>query len=86
LLLAVVSKEESMKEVLQAVHPKDTEDFLRRLGVLEGIQSGLVRCAICGEALSVASFRAVTRRAGVLLFACSKPACITSLAVTPKEI
>ena len=64
------------KEVIRAVYHKDVINFFESIGLIEKLNEGELKCAICGERITSANFRAVTRKSGNLLFCCDKESCI----------
>lgn len=73
-----------MKEIFQAVHSSELEEFIQRLGLLDKFKTGEIRCHACGDIITLDNFKALTRRGNRLLFACTKQRCLLSLA-SPEE-
>lgn len=69
-----------MREVFQAVHQDDVRALFEGLGLLEDLGKRKIRCHICGDPITIDTFRAVTRHNGKLMFACVKDACLAALA------
>jgi len=67
-----------MKETFQAIHSSELDGFFSRLGLLENFKAGKLNCAACGETITRDNFRIVTKRRGVILFACAKDACLST--------
>ena len=68
-----------MKEVFQAVHSAEVNDFLARLGLLEQFKAGEIKCNVCGDTLTIDNFKVLTRVGTRLVFACTKEQCLLSL-------
>jgi hypothetical protein len=65
-----------MKEVIKAVHSAEIEQFLSRIGAMDDFMAGRIRCGGCGQMITASNFKAVTRRAGNLIFFCSNEKCL----------
>jgi len=63
-------------EVIRAIYHKDIADFLKSIGLFDKLKRGEIVCSICGDKITIENFRAVTRKAGKLLFCCNKDSCI----------
>lgn len=74
-----------MKEVIQAVHSAELESFLTKLGLLDRFRSGEIKCHHCGDTITLANFKALTRKGDHLIFSCDKETCLLSLASTGGE-
>ncbi len=68
-----------MKEVFQALHSSEIEDFIGRLGLFEKFKAGEIKCHACGDTITTDNFKALTRKGGRLVFACMKERCFLSL-------
>lgn len=64
-----------MKELFQAVHRNDVQDFFKNIGLLERLTDGSLQCCSCADVITADNFRAVTKYNGKLLFSCSKEIC-----------
>jgi len=71
------------KETIRAIHPSDLPQVLASLGILENLKAGKVSCSICGDPLTLESFRAVVKIQGQLRFGCRKEGCSQALATLP---
>lgn len=69
-----------MKEVFQAVHSSEVDEFLARLGLIENFKAGKIKCHACGDVITIDNFKALTRKGNHLVFACTKEQCLLSLA------
>jgi hypothetical protein len=65
-----------MKETVWAIHPADIQLFLRRLRLLAPLQTGALHCAVCGDVLSIDTFRAAKRTGGTLHLLCTRQECL----------
>jgi hypothetical protein len=64
------------KEVIRTIYHEDVSAFFEVLGLLEKIARAEIRCAVCGQPISLENFKAVTNKSGKLLFCCNQEACI----------
>ena len=74
-----MTKAEIEKEIIQAIYHKNVLDFFESLGLSEELANGKIRCSFCNEIITQDNFRAVTRKAGNLLFCCDNKSCIQRL-------
>lgn len=63
------------KVELNLVHKKDLRAFLQSLNVLDRIERGEVRCAICGDVLTIENIALIYSENGRLQFSCRKTSC-----------
>lgn len=73
------------KETFQAVHSAEVRALFQHLGLLSDLESGAIKCHACGDAISLTSFRALTRSGGELRLSCDKAPCLLSLASLAQE-
>lgn len=73
------------EKIIRTIYHKEVADFFESLGLSEKLAKGKIRCAICGEIITLKNFRAVTRKSGKLLFYCKKESCIQKFAPYLKE-
>jgi hypothetical protein len=64
-----------MKEIVNAVHPTDVYSFFVGYDLIHALEEGTIKCHSCGVTITLENFRAVTRRSGNLLFACTQECC-----------
>jgi len=64
-----------MKEAIRAIHDDEVANFFRSIGLLKELEEGKLHCAICGDPLTTASFRAATRVHSQPIFSCDRPSC-----------
>lgn len=72
--------EKQEKKVIRTIYHKEVADFFESLGLSEKLARGEIRCAICGDIITLENFRAVTRKSNRLLFCCDKELCIHKFA------
>lgn len=60
---------------IKAVHDKDLEKFLAKLGLLEKIKRGELRCSICGEIITLENFFCVYPEEGKIKVCCNRREC-----------
>jgi len=60
---------------ITAVHERELERVLKRLGLLKKVERGEIRCPFCGRILTVNSIGAIAPLDGVKLV-CDNPKCI----------
>ena len=63
------------RQSLHAVHEMDLENFLKSLGILEAITQGRLRCAVCGDTISLETFQCAFPDRGQIKVACHRPEC-----------
>ncbi|RLI74981.1 hypothetical protein DRP04_13970 [Archaeoglobales archaeon] len=63
------------KITIKAVHDKDLEKFLAKLGLLEKIEKKELRCSICGEVITLENFLCVYPENGKIKVCCNKKEC-----------
>lgn len=67
-----------MKEAIRTIHDAEVIDFFRSVGVLNKLERGELRCAVCAEPLTIQTFQAAARLQGKLTFCCNRPSCYAS--------
>lgn len=70
-----------MQETISAVHHAEVEEFFESLGLLEDLRGGKLVCQTCGTVITLANFRAMTKKSGELLLSCNREDCFQRLAV-----
>lgn len=63
------------KQTIAAVHPEDVTQFFERLGLMEALRDGALRCHVCGALIDPASFRAARRCGSSFRFVCMNDSC-----------
>ncbi len=63
------------KIAIKAVHDSDLEKFLAKLGLLDKIKEGKIRCGICGEVITLDNFLCVYPEEGQIKVCCNKREC-----------
>ena len=69
-----------MKEVFHAIHSGEVLALFEKLGIVQELREGTLRCHVCGDVITEESFGAVTRHHNALLFSCRKTSCTAGLA------
>lgn len=64
--------------VIHAVHSKDLEDFLAKLGLLEDFNAGKIRCSSCGTVVTKDNLAFIFPSQGQVRFLCSSASCAPS--------
>ncbi|MCD6097592.1 hypothetical protein J7K18_01745 [bacterium] len=72
-------------KTLKAIYDEELEEFLEKIGLLEDIRSGMVKCEGCGEIITLDNFGAVSRRNGKLVVFCNSPKCVSKSIRTSSE-
>ena len=70
---------DNQKERIYAVHEREIEIFLEKIGVLEEIKEGNVRCAVCGRVITIENFGAIFYKNGERIVVCDNVECIYSI-------
>jgi hypothetical protein len=74
------SEEKAMdKQTLKAVHDDDLEAVLRGLGIYGDFVRGKLRCAFCGDVITMENLHSLFPDSGAVKCTCSRPACVDAL-------
>ena len=65
----------TQKQVLRAVHESDLEQFLDKLGLLQEIDKGTLKCYVCGQKITKTNFHCVYPFEGEIRVCCDNPLC-----------
>ena len=65
-----------MKEEIGLIYSSETEGFLKRIGYLQKLLSGELRCHFCNSIIKLETFRGVFREKGELFFICRNEQCL----------
>ena len=79
-------KNKPQKEIIRTIYHKDVADFFESIGLLEALQRGEIHCDVCGEQITLESFRASAKKSGKFLFCCDRGFCVQKLASRLKEV
>lgn len=60
---------------VNAIHEKDLQGFLEKLGLSKQFQEGQIKCYVCGDVLSLENLGAILSVKGEARFVCTKPEC-----------
>jgi hypothetical protein len=60
---------------IKAVHDTDLDSFLQRLGLLEDMKNGRLRCSFCDHVLTFDNFGGVYKENGQLRSFCQQTEC-----------
>jgi hypothetical protein len=63
------------QHIIHAVHDYDLEQFWKNLGILEAIQKGQAKCAICGSVINKDNFQCAYSIHGTIEICCDKLEC-----------
>ncbi len=63
------------KIAIKAVHDSDLEKFLAKLGLLNKIKEGKIRCSICGDVITLDNFLCIYPEEGQIRVCCNKRDC-----------
>lgn len=66
---------QSTKTTINAIHEFDLEGFLDKLGLLENLKNGNMKCGICGDVLTLPTIGAIFMDGDAVKLACNKPHC-----------
>jgi len=66
-----------VKEHIDIIHPDEVEQFFKRIGYIEELRAGSLKCFSCGDIITLENFRGVFREKGQLLFVCNKEECLS---------
>lgn len=61
---------------INAVHERDLDNLLQRLGVKEKFESGVFKCKFCNEVITKQNLYSILPESGGINFICDKPACV----------
>ena len=64
------------REELPAVYDSDLESVLDKLGILEALEQGNMKCGICGEPVSMDTIGCIFAKDGRVQLCCANPACL----------
>ncbi|MCD6501733.1 hypothetical protein J7L01_03975 [bacterium] len=62
--------------VLKAVYDERLREFLEKLGLIQKIERGLVKCHQCGKVITMENFGSVKKIDGELVVFCNTPGCV----------
>ena len=63
------------KVIIKAVHDADLNSFLEKLGLLEDMKNGRLRCSFCNCVLTFDNFGGVYKEDGQIKLFCQKTEC-----------
>ena len=61
---------------INAVHERDLDNLLQRLGVKEKFENGDFKCKFCEETITKQNLHSILPESGGINFICDKPACV----------
>ena len=61
---------------INAVHERDLDNLLQRLGVKEKLDKGECHCKFCGLVITRENLYSILPESGGINFACDKPMCV----------
>ncbi|OGY38651.1 MAG: hypothetical protein A2418_02895 [Candidatus Brennerbacteria bacterium RIFOXYC1_FULL_41_11] len=61
---------------INAVHERDLDNLLQRLGVKDKFDAGEFLCKFCKEAVTKENLYSILPESGGINFVCDKPACV----------
>ena len=64
------------KEVVNAVHDDDIEQFLVSLGVFNDVLAGKYKCLICNQPIDIENIGIITTKDNKIKFVCESPSCL----------
>lgn len=67
------------KKQLNAVHERDLGTLLKRFGVQEKFNEGILSCKFCKISVTKENIYSVLPEAGMVNLICDKPDCVTQL-------
>ncbi len=73
------------KKKLRAVHDDDLEMVMEKLGIASKFRAGKLKCAFCGDVLTLDNLHSIFPDSGSIKLVCSKPECIKQLMARLEE-
>jgi len=67
------------REKIFGVLEDDVQIFLKKIGILEKIESQQVTCASCGDIITNTNFGSVIQKKGTYFVYCEKNACLLAM-------
>jgi len=61
---------------INAVHERDLDNLLQRLGVKEKFDEGAFKCKFCKEVITKTNLYSILPESGAINFICDKAACV----------
>lgn len=61
---------------INAVHEKDLDNFLKRLGIKERLENRNFKCKFCKEVITKQNLYSILPESGEINFICDKPICV----------
>ena len=61
---------------INAVHERDLDNLLQRLGIKKKFESEVFKCKFCNEAITKQNLYSILPESGGINFICDKPACV----------
>jgi hypothetical protein len=75
-----------MKENIKAIHDSEIKEFFERLGIVEKLANGELKCSVCKSTITEQNFRAITKKSEDLLFSCNRESCYTDFLEQHSEV
>ncbi len=69
------------KHKVRAVHDDDLFEFLDSIGLHQALDSGEIRCHVCGEQVTVDNLQAVLPLTNEIALVCSDAACVKRIEI-----
>jgi len=64
------------KETLKTLHETDLEAYLQRIGILNDVKTGVIKCKFCSGVITLDNIHVLFPESGQVKFVCDKPKCI----------
>jgi hypothetical protein len=65
---------------INAVHERDLDNLLQKIGIKEKFEGGAFKCKFCNETITKQNLNSILLESGGINFICDKPACIITFA------
>ncbi len=67
-----------MYKTIKVVHARELQEFFEKIGQLDLLRDGQLRCNVCGSVITLENFGAIYKTGGVLEFICTSSKCLSS--------
>jgi hypothetical protein len=70
---------------LLVFHEKETEALIKRLGLLEQVASGQIKCAVCNKTITLENLGAIFREKDQTVLICDDMKCLEKMKETKRD-
>jgi len=78
-------KNKEDKKTLNAIHERDIEDFLEKLGIKEDFNNNKIKCKFCDAIVNKENIYSLFRESGAIKLVCDNPKCINKMMIYIEE-